>query len=94
MSTETKPVDVAALRKVVNAMGEHERPREWHYRTGCNGYPQTVYSEGDVCEIAVATNAPERPIAANYITTFDPPTVLAMLDEIEQLRALANGRLA
>jgi hypothetical protein len=77
----TRPLDLAALRKVAEAADADGRPWEWG-----GAYPQRILRVGDVAIVAEAFEDPDSPSRfADYIATFDPPTVLALL-------AAAEGR--
>lgn len=44
------------------------------------GYPQTVLRQGDVVLVAECYEGPQYPpIFGDFITTFDPPTVLRLI---------------
>lgn len=84
--TTPERVDVAALRAVVEA-ADPTHSWEWH-SVGEHGYPQQVISVGNVNLIAECYEGPDFPSSiAEHIAAFDPPTALALLDEIETLRA-------
>jgi hypothetical protein len=71
--------DFAHLRRVAEAADADGRPWEW---TG--GYPQTVTRVGDVILVANVFESPDAPSRfAEFIATFDPPTVLALLTLVE-----------
>lgn len=54
------------------------------------GYPQTILREGDVVLVAECYEGPQYPpIFGDFITTFDPPTVLRL---IEMARAHNDGQ--
>jgi hypothetical protein len=68
-------LDLSALRAVAEAADKGGRPWEW---TG--GYPQHVIRQGDAVLVAETYEGPDFPSTiAEFIATFDPPTVLAML---------------
>jgi hypothetical protein len=84
---------------VAEAADQCSRPeggsRPWLLRPSENpdhpGYPQTIMREGDVILVAECYDGigPEGPWAfAEHITTFDPPTVLRLLDRIETLQRI------
>ena len=73
-----------ALRAVAVAADNGGRSWEWK-----GGYPQQVIRIGDVMLVAETYEGPDFPSTiAEFIATFDPPTVLALLDEVARLRAL------
>lgn len=80
MSEPLAEIDEARLRAVANAVGD--RPRDWEWTgVGEHGYPQQVISQGNVHLIAEVYESPDHPSSiAEYIATFDPKTVLALLD--------------
>src|ERR1035441_2293123 len=58
------------------------RPWEWS-----GGYPQTVTRTGDAMLIANTFEGPDFPSTiAEFIATFDPPTVLALLRALNEKR--------
>jgi len=74
---------LAALRAVVNAVDQ--RPREWEWE---GGYPQQVISVGNVTHVADVFENPDHPSRyAEYIATFDPATMTALLDLVDQQAA-------
>jgi hypothetical protein len=75
-------LDLARLRSIAEAVGD--RPRDWEW---AGGYPQQVISQGNVHLIAECYEDPDSPsTVAEYIATFDPRTILALLAEVERLR--------
>lgn len=59
------------------------RPWEWG-----GDYPQVISRQGDAVLIANTYDSPDHPARmAEFIATFDPPTVLALLERA----ALASG---
>lgn len=67
---------LSELRAVAQAADANGLPWEW---TG--GYPQRVTREGDVVLVADCFEDPDKPSRfAEHIATFDPPTVLWLLD--------------
>ncbi|MHB1950221.1 MAG: hypothetical protein ACYCQK_01950 [Acidiferrobacteraceae bacterium] len=69
-------LDIAALRRIAERTDADGRPWLWR-----GGYPQTVLREGDVILVAETFEDPDQPVAfAEFISTFDPPTVLVLLD--------------
>jgi hypothetical protein len=72
---------VADLRAIAAAAytGDHH-PWEWT-GVGEHGYPQQILQQGDVVLIAECYEGPDHPSSiAEFIATFDPPTVTALLD--------------
>lgn len=68
------------FRQVALAADDGRRP--WFWR---GGYPQTVSREGDAILIADVFEDPDSPARfAEFIATFDPPTVLFLLDLLEE----------
>lgn len=68
------------LRQVAQAADDLRRPWSWQ-----GGYPQTVTRAGDVVLIANTYEDPDSPAPlAEFIATFDPPTVLFLLDLLEE----------
>lgn len=55
--------------------------RHWvHHRTE-KGYPQRITREGDVVIVAECFEGPQYPpLFTDFITTFDPPTVLRLIE--------------
>lgn len=77
-------IDTAALRQVAEAVSD--RPREWRWS---GQYPQQIISQGNVVIIAECHESPDHPSRhAEYIATFDPVTILALLDEVGHLRTV------
>lgn len=71
-------LDLVHLRAVAEAVPA--RRWEWSGR-GANGYPQQVIGQGDASLVAECYESPDHPSAfAEFIATFDPPTVLALLE--------------
>jgi hypothetical protein len=69
------------LRRVAEAADADGREWEWS-----GGYPQTVTRIGDAVLIANTFEGPDWPSTiAEFIATFDPPTVLALLAERDAL---------
>jgi chromosome condensin MukBEF complex kleisin-like MukF subunit len=55
--------------------------REWYWR---GGYPQAIFREGDAVLVAECFENPDFPSRmAEFIATFDPPTVLKLLLEAD-----------
>jgi hypothetical protein len=76
------PINMDVLRSIAEAADHGGRHWSW---TG--GYPQQVIRVGDVMLVAETYEGPDFPSTlAEYIAAFDPPTVLALLDEIADLR--------
>jgi hypothetical protein len=72
----TFQIDFEPLRRVAEAADKGGRPWVWN-----GGYPQTVIREGDAVLIANTYEEPDHPsTTAEFISTFDPPTVLMLLD--------------
>lgn len=73
-------LDLDHLWIVATAADANGRPWEWS-----GEYPQRVLRIGDVAIVAETFQDPDSPARfADFIATFDPPTVLALL-------ALASG---
>jgi hypothetical protein len=54
--------------------------RRWVHRRSDKGYPQTILREGDVVLVAECFEGPQYPpLFTDFITTFDPPTVLRLI---------------
>jgi len=67
---------LAELRAVAQAADADGRPWSWS-----GGYPQRVLREGDVMLVADCFEDSDSPSRfAYFIATFDPPTVLWLLD--------------
>ena len=67
--------DVTKLLLVAEAADDDRRPWEWE-----GGYPQTVTRIGDVVLVANTFEDPDSPSRfAEFIATFDPPTVRWLL---------------
>ena len=74
------------LRRVAEAADDDGRPWTWRASEagGSGGYPQTILRVGDVVLVANCYESPDYPARfAEFIATFDPPTVLALLDRLE-----------
>jgi hypothetical protein len=70
--------EVQEMRRIAAAADHGGRPWYWS-----GGYPQSVNREGDVALIADTFTDPDHPASeAEFIATFDPPTVLRLLDEV------------
>ena len=68
-------LDLDALERIAQAADADGRPWEWK-----GEYPQTVIRIGDVALVADTFEDPDSPSRfAEFIATFDPPTVLALL---------------
>lgn len=73
---------LAELLRVARA-AQHEdgMDRPWLWK---GGYPQTILREGDVTLVAQTFTDPDHVAHfAEFIATFDPPTVLRLLMELE-----------
>ena len=71
------------LFAVAQAADEGGRPWEWQ-----GGYPQSVLRVGDVVVVADVFESPDAPSRfADFIATFDPPTVLSLLALAARLEA-------
>jgi hypothetical protein len=69
------PLNLDHLRAVAEAADENGREWEWQ-----GGYPQRITRVGDVVIVADCFESPDHPSRfAEFIATFDPPTVLALL---------------
>lgn len=65
------------LAMVAMAADQDSVGRPWEWK---GGYPQTVIRIGDAVLIANCFEEPDRPSTiAEFIATFDPPTVLRLL---------------
>lgn len=72
---EPTPQADADLMAVAKAADEEGRPWEWQ-----GGYPQRVLRVGDVAIVADVFESPDAPSRfAEFISTFDPPTVISLL---------------
>lgn len=79
--TQQGQPDGGHLRRVAEAADADGREWEWS-----GGYPQTVTRIGDAVLIANTFEGPDWPSTiAEFIATFDPPTVLALLAERDAL---------
>ncbi len=68
------------LRRVAEA-ADNGNPWEWEH-----AYPQRITRVGDVVLVADCFEDPDSPsVFAEYIATFDPPTVLALLAALTEL---------
>lgn len=84
-------LDLPKLREIANAA----TPGPWEYGMTTFGDPQDgpthacVRVEGAhwTDHLAVIEGSTEGDLDMAHIAAFDPPTVLALLDEIEELRA-------
>lgn len=77
----------AAAREATAQVGNLEGP--WEYDGGPDG-DGIVWARDQIMGDPVAASC--HPEVATYIATFDPPTVLALLDQIESLRrTLTDG---
>ena len=84
MTDTDYPALAAELREIAEAANpDHGRPWEWG-----NDYPQRITRQGDAVIVADCFESPDHPsVFAEYIATFDPPTVLALLDHLDALTA-------
>jgi hypothetical protein len=76
-------LDLTALRRIAVAADKDGRPWFWKasQASTSGGYPQHVIRKGDVGLICETYDEPDYPsITPDYIATFDPPTVIALLD--------------
>lgn len=74
------------FRSVAEAADNGGRPWEWS-----GGYPQWIIRQGDAVLIAETYEGPDFPSTiAEFIATFDPPTVLGLLDRLAKVRALCD----
>jgi hypothetical protein len=79
---ELVPLDMEELRIVAEAANSSNKP--WVYDPDFKGYPQSIVREGDVTLVAQCFESPDRPsVFTEFITTFDPPTILRLLDLLE-----------
>ena len=77
---------MSEARRVAEA-ADNGSPWEWEH-----AYPQRVTRVGDVVLIADCFEDPDAPSRfAEFIATFDPPTVLSLLEAREALERIANG---
>lgn len=75
-------LDLTALRRIAVATDKGGRSWFWQASQAATrgGYPQHVLREGDVGLICETYDEPDYPaITPEFIATFDPPTVLALL---------------
>ena len=78
----TVTVDVNRLRVVAESADRDGRPWAWT-GVGGHGYPQRIIRVGDAVLMAECYDDPDTPDpTAEFISTFDPPTVLALLDAV------------
>jgi hypothetical protein len=87
-------LDLTALRRV--AVAANRDSKRWFWKPsekdGAAGYPQIVLREGDVGLICETYDSPDRPaITPEFIATFDPPTVMALLDLARRAPLAALG---
>ena len=76
------PEERERLEAVALAADARDRPWTWKASeaAGSAGYPQTVMRTGDAALIATCYDSPDSPARqAEFISTFDPPTVLRLL---------------
>lgn len=67
--------------------------REWVMTLGAGGYPQSVLTLGNVTLVAECYEGPEHPpVLATFISTFDPPTVMALLADAAALARVRRYR--
>lgn len=72
-------LDLDHLRAVAKRADADGRPWTW-----AGGYPQAIVREGDVVLVAETFENPDMTADfAEFIATFDPPTVLALLEPWE-----------
>jgi hypothetical protein len=79
------------LEGIALAADHGDRPWVWKASEadGSGGYPQQIIRDGDATLVATCYDAPEYPATkAEFIATFDPPTVLRLL---ASLRATSEG---
>jgi hypothetical protein len=71
-------LDLDALKAVAEAAnGNDGVSRPWTWR---GGYPQSIFRDGDAVLVADCFEGPDHPsVFAEFIATFDPPTVLALI---------------
>lgn len=68
------------------AVAANADDRKWIWK---GGYPQAILREGDVVLVAETFTDPDHTADfAEFISTFDPPTVLELL----RLASLVSGR--
>jgi hypothetical protein len=87
MASSPEPTErLTELRKVAEAADDGGRAWTWK-----GGYPQTVLREGDVILVAQTFTDPDHVARfAEFISTFDPPTVLRLLMDLE-FRTVADA---
>jgi len=84
--TNPTRLDLEHLRRVAEAADDGGRPWTWGGK-----YPQSVLREGDVVNVADTFTDPDHPaVFAEFIATFDPPTVLALLDRLGKRHTLTD----
>ena len=91
------PLDIVRLAAIAEAVNDDDRA--WAWRVNKPDAHQTVFRMGDAALIAETfdstSNAPHvdgRPVGtAEYIATFDPPTVLALLNALAECLLIENG---
>jgi hypothetical protein len=75
---------IESLRRIAEAADHQGRPWEWEH-----AYPQRITRVGDVVLVAECFEDPDSPSRfAEFIATFDPPTVLALLEEVPRARCI------
>jgi hypothetical protein len=81
-------LDTERLRKVATAADDDGRPWLWGGK-----YPQRVLRVGDTLIVADCFEDPDSPSRfAEFIATFDPPTAIALVAEMERLRATVTAQ--
>lgn len=79
--------DLERLREVAEAANDGDRAWTWK-----GGYPQNVLRMGDVVLVADCFAEPDHPADfAEHIATFDPPTVLNLLNLVEFYKQMAGA---
>jgi hypothetical protein len=69
------------MMRIAEAADAEGRSWEWEH-----AYPQRVTRVGDVVLVAECFEDPDAPSRfAEFIATFDPPTVLALIHRIQEL---------
>lgn len=79
-------MDRASLREIAERADHHGNGWEWGH-----SYPQRVTRVGDVTIVAECFEDPDSVSCfARFIAAFDPPTVLALLDAVDESTGLCS----